>query len=158
MNFSIYEIITYFSYLLALIVYIFYGYKLNDYSEPVHEKTKYIYDFILILFTYIPFIVSLLWIFYNNSGIKYQFFIFINIFIIIFIITPLIIFKDNILMGDYSFGITNKDDYLDQNKYDKHGNLIGEKNELSKNELNIKKRAAESEYNNRYDLRSGIYD
>ena len=125
MNLSIYEIITYFSYLLAFIVYLFYGYKINNFSEPVHEKTKYIYDFILILFTYVPYIVSLLWIFYNNSGIKYQLFIMINVFVIMFLITPMIVFKDDILTGEYSLGITDKDDYLDLNKYDKNGNLIG---------------------------------
>lgn len=125
MNLSIYEIITYFSYLLALIVYFFYGYKLNNYSEPLHEKTKYIYDFILILFTYIPFIVSLLWIFYNNSGVKYQYFILINLFIIMFLITPLIVFKDIVLTGEYSLSVLHKDDFLDLNKYDKRGNLIG---------------------------------
>ena len=49
MNLSIYEIITYISYSIAFIIYLFYSYKINDTSNPVHENTKYIYDFILVL-------------------------------------------------------------------------------------------------------------
>ena len=75
MNLSIYEIITYASYIIAFIIYLFYGYKINDTINPVHKNTKYIYDFILVLFTYLPFIVSLSWIFYNNSGEKHKLFI-----------------------------------------------------------------------------------
>ena len=132
MNLSIYEIITYTSYIISICIYSFYGYKINDYSNPVHTNTKYIYDFILVLFTYLPFILSLAWIFYRNIGFKYQYYILSNIFVILFIITPFIVFKDDILMTDYSLGITSKDDYLDINKYDKHGNLIGK---ISKDSL-----------------------
>ena len=142
MNLSIYEIITYISYIIAFIIYLFYGYKINDTTNPVHENTKYIYDFIFVLFTYLPFIVSLLWIFYNNSGDKYNLFILINIPLIMFLITPLIIFKDDVLTGDYSLGITSKDDYLDLNKYDKHGNLVGK---ISKDALLTQKRDAQRE-------------
>ena len=42
MNLSIYEIITYISYIIAFIIYLFYGYKINDTANPVHENTKYI--------------------------------------------------------------------------------------------------------------------
>lgn len=142
MNLSIYEIITYISYIIAFIIYLFYGYKINDTTDPVHQNTKYIYDFILVLFTYLPFIVSLLWIFYNNSGDKHKLFILINIPIIMFLITPFIIFKDDILTGDYSLGITSKDDYLDLNKYDKHGNLVGK---ISKDSLLSKREDAQRE-------------
>lgn len=142
MNLSIYEIITYISYTIASIIYLLYGYKINDTTNPVHQNTKYIYDFILVLFTYLPFIVSLSWIFYNNSGDKHKLFILINIPIIMFLITPLVIFKDDILVGDYSFGITSKDDYLDLNKYDKHGNLIGK---ISKDSLISQRADAQKE-------------
>ena len=110
---SIYQIISYISYILTLCFYIFYGIKLRDYSDPISLKNRKNVNYILFILVYIPFIVNTSLIFYTKSSNNYSNYLIFNSTIIIFLLTPMIIFKDNILRFTF-FDFSSADDYIDK--------------------------------------------
>lgn len=144
---SIYQIISYISYFLTLCFYIFYGIKLRDYSDPISLKNRKNVNYILFILVYIPFIVNTGLIFYTKSSNNYSNYLIFNATIIIFLLTPMIIFKDNILRFTF-FDFTSADDYIDKR------NIKDDENDPN---YKIRKKAAQSEYNNRIDLKKDYY-
>jgi len=154
MNFSIYQIITFFSYVVSFCVLMFYGYKLKETSNPVHTGTKNIYTGVLLSAIYVPFIGCLISIFDRGKGEKYQYYIILNILLIILIITPLILFKDKILLLNYLTPSYSRDDLIDSVEYDNEGNkVVIDKNDPK---YKIRQAAASSEINNRYNINQGL--
>jgi len=108
---------------------------------------------------YLPFLISVILIATRKQIINYEDFIITNALWLIFIVTPLIIFKNYIGSFKGSTANISQDRLIDTSKYDDEGNLIkGERRILSKEEREIKERAAESEYNERINIDKGIYN
>jgi len=123
MELSIYEIVVFFSYFISVIISLFYKYKISDISKPITPKNRELITYILLFLIYIPFIISVLHIFYRDLGIQYTNYIILNTFIVL-LLTPIIIYKDKILsfrLFTPGYGI---DDLIDTRGYDKDGNLI----------------------------------
>jgi hypothetical protein len=123
MELSIYEIVVIFSYFISACISLFYKYKISDISKPISPKNKKLITFILLFLVYFPFIVCILHIFYRDLGIQYTNYIIFNTFIVL-LLTPLIIFKDDVLsfrLFTPGYGI---DDLIDTRGYDKDGNRI----------------------------------
>ena len=129
MELSIYEIVVIFSYFISACISLFYKYKISDISKPISPKNKKLITFILLFLVYFPFIVCILHIFYRDLGIQYTNYIIFNTFIVL-LLTPLIIFKDDVLsfrLFTPGYGI---DDLIDTRRYDSMGNLIDEKDDV----------------------------
>ena len=158
MKLSIYEIITGISYSIAFVVFLIYGYQLRDYSNPMHTNIKKIYTYFLFFIIYTPFICTILSIFYRKRVSQYNIYIISHSLIILFIISPMILFKDSILSMKFS-GSYYGSDLMDNIKYDSHGTCImGEKFNKDDPNYQIRKRAAESEFHNRSDINRGFYE
>ena len=157
MKFSIYEIVTFLSYLIAFLIYIFYGYKLSDTANPIHITTKSKYTYALLFIIYVPFLCCALSILYRNRTRQYNIFILSHFMIILFILTPLVMFKDDIVSINLTSTYSHKD-LIDTVEYDNEGNVKNIQEGSPKTPDKTRVRASESEFNNRANLRRGLYD
>ena len=145
------------SYIITFGVYIYYGIQYDKKRGVIPKYEKIIYTMSMLCLIAIPYFGCLYSIIDNSLTDNYIQFIILNTIIVsCFII--IIIMKDTIInnFGYDSVIFTNKRDWLDTKEYDQKLNkMIDIKDE---NKLNIRKKAAESEYTERVFLEEGIYE
>ena len=180
-NVSIYRIITYLSYLIFIGLYIYYGIKLTNYSNPFHTKDKNMISYALYITAYVPLFISALSILYMNKLSTYKGFLIKNVLFIGFILTPVLVYRDSILSDDYIEDTPSASELVDlrgvinQEEMDKDKQILKDplKSDEDKEEasqriadrlsqrdhnIEIRERAAESEASERSMLDRGIYD
>ena len=155
MYLNLFEIINGLCYIFFIIVIIFYSYKLNNFSEPVHTNTKYLYSFILSLFIIIPVLSNSYLLYKKNLSINYKRLVQLQIIILSPIMFAINYYKDEIVTTNFD-SIYTSSDLIDTIEYDNRGNQIT----IKKNDLKykIRKQAAESEYHIRSEMGRGIYE
>ena len=150
-NVSIYRIITYLSYLIFIGLYIYYGIKLTNYSNPFHTKDKNMISYALYITAYVPLFISVLSILYMNKLSTYKGFLIKNVLFIVFILTPVLVYRDSILSDDYIEDTPSASELVDLRG-------IKDDDEDRDKKIEIRERAAESEASERSMLDRGIYD
>ena len=101
MYLNIFEIINGLCYIFFIIVIIFYSYKLNNLSEPVHTNTKYLYSFILSLFIIIPVLSNSYLLYKKNLSINYKRLVQLQIIILSPIMFAINYYKDEIVTTNF---------------------------------------------------------
>ena len=156
-NFDPYLAIIITSYSITFGLYIYYGYQYDKRRGVMESYKKNIYTISLLSLIGIPYIGCLYSIIDNNLADNYIGFIVQNTILIIFF-SIIILFKDTIInnFGYDSVIWTSEEDWLDKRKYDKQGKLIKGEKDLSPEQLEIRERAAKSEYTERIFMEQGI--
>ncbi len=133
----------------------------NSINLPSRDFTDYLfYSYIFLL--YIVFVINLIFIWYRGTFRINKTYILINS-IFLSIMIPLIVFRNDLYFEEY-----NLDDFNEEliNKPIEEGGLLdlrgsdnkgNEKTITDKEEIEIRKRAAQSEFNERLGLSDGIY-
>lgn len=133
----------------------------NSINLPSKNFTDNLFYSYIFLF-YIIFVINLLFIWYRGTfGINKAYILINSIFLSIMI--PLIVFRNDLYFEEY-----NLDDFNEEliNKPIEEGGLLdlrgsdnkgNEKTITDKEEIEIRKRAAQSEFNERLELSDGIY-
>lgn len=148
---------------IGILIYLYYNYKLSDNLNPLSNQLKTELSFTLFTFLYLPFILLILICFLTGQGRTNGKIIIIYFIWLLFIITPLIVFKENIsyfIWGKWdifhSTQQTTTEDWIDKRKYVK-GRLVEGEEILTPEQLKIRTRAAEGERSERIDIDDNIY-
>jgi len=160
-NISYFSIISSFVNLIGLLMYAYSVHISRNIIEPPSRIVEYgLFGSYLFLF-YITFIIILGYLGLNTILNENKLYILVNsIFLII--MTPLIIYRDK--FWKLSIDVISPDDWMktreeggavDVTEYDEKGNR---KVITDDSRLEVRKRAAKSEYNERKDIEEGIYD
>ena len=160
-NISYFSIISSVVNLIGLVMYAYSVHISQNIIEPPSRIVEYgLFGSYLFLF-YITFIIILGYLGLNTILNENKLYILVNsIFLII--MTPLIIYRDK--FWKFSIDDISHDDWMktreeggavDVTEYDEKGNR---KVITDESKLEVRKRAAEAEYNERKDIEEGIYD
>ena len=149
--------------IIGILIYFYYIYKLSDDLNPLSNELKNEFSFSLFIFLYLP-LPLLIIICILTDQLKTRLKIIIPYFIwILFIVTPLIIFKEGISQKIWkkwdifhTAQQTTWGDWVDKRKYVK-GHLVDSDETLTPEQLEIRTRAAKSERNERIDIDDNIY-
>lgn len=161
---SVFSIISFIFNFIGLLLYAKSVINMKDVTEPP-SKTEQMILFISYMFLfYITFLIIVSYLIINDIANNKKIYILFNSMFLIMIV-PFIIFKEDIWFSNKSITDIDEDDFinktieegggLDLVEYDNQGSRKIIKDEAKKE---IRRNAARSEYNERSDIESGIYD
>ena len=162
MKINLYSVLPIIFNILGFLVYLFYIYKLSDNSVPLTNKLKSELSFALFTFIYLSFILLVIICFSTGEFKDKKNIIFINFGWVLFI-TPFLLFKENIsyfISGKWDITHmaqdTEVDDWIDTKEYDQEtGKMIDI--DPNSEKYKVRRRAAESERNERIEIDNNIY-
>ena len=143
------------SYIITFGLYVYYGVQYDEKRGMIPRYEKIIYTLSMLCLIAIPYFGCLYSIIDNNLTDNYIQFIVLNTVVVACFII-IIIMKDTIInnFGYDSVIFTSKEDWLDTKEYDQTLRKMVEITD--ENKLNIRKKAAESEYVERVFMEQGI--
>lgn len=173
---SVFSIISFILNFIGLLLYAKSVINMKDVTEPPSKIEQMILFISYMFLFYITFLMIVIYLIINRIVSDKKIYILFNSMFLIMIV-PFIIFKEDIWFSNKSITDIDEDDFvnktieegggLDLVEYDSDGKrkLIRDRDTKSDEEkkkkeedIEIRKNAARSEYNERSDIESGIYD
>lgn len=173
---SVFSIISFILNFIGLLLYAKSVINMKDVTEPPSKIEQMILFISYMFLFYITFLIIISYLIINRIASDKKIYILFNSMFLIMIV-PFIIFKEDIWFSNKSITDIDEDDFinttieegggLDLVEYDSDGKkkLITDRDTKSDEEkkkkeedIEIRKNAARSEYNERSDIESGIYD
>lgn len=161
---SVFSIISFIFNFIGLLLYAKSVINMKDVTEPPSKIEQMILFISYMFLFYITFLIIVSYLIINDIANNKKIYILFNSMFLIMIV-PFIIFKEDIWFSNKSITDIDEDDFvnktmeegggLDLVEYDNQGNRKIIKDEAKKE---IRRNAARSEYNERSDIESGIYD